>query len=156
MYVTLLSETRSVYLNRAAKHWLITMSHIIRWHFPETKAHKGLLDCFVPGSKKKFYGGKGRRKERLTKYQLLTRPRLNCNYGKLLFYIRYCVTIERAIFGPWISASATSDSAFSRLLLGNFSAILVNQKAAFPSHILDVLHRRRQLPRFSNPSAIVT
>jgi len=33
-------------------------------------------------------------------YQLLTRPRLNCNYGKLLYYIRNCVTIERAIFGP--------------------------------------------------------
>jgi len=26
-------------------------------------------------------------------------PRLNCNYGKLLYYIRNCVTIERTILG---------------------------------------------------------
>lgn len=25
-------------------------------------------------------------------------PRLNCNYGKLLYYVRNCVSIERAIF----------------------------------------------------------
>lgn len=86
-----------------------TLSHIIQELAPnfETKTPdpKGCLGCKgMPGRGGYIYLGCSTAcRTNFSQWQLLGRdaaaaPRLNCNYGKLLYYVRNCVSIERAIF----------------------------------------------------------